>query len=424
MFASLNLEQSILFKKYKFNNYVKTINLTQTQLNEWRVNKIIAPKPLSRDEILRIEKATRGQSKNELWTLLRLDRNTASASSSNASCNILQRPALLFGNAQESQVKSDNTIVFDHMRSKIESYMPQTVRVVETILDCGMFFSELGLHAASPDAYFSLSDGVWIPVEIKCPYNYRDTTIEQMRAGLGANRHRYRVKHTALSVNRIGKPIFEVVKTDAHYRQMQRQMYTMKSPMCFYIVKFKHNLVVKTVWRDDEFFQKETETEANSFVAFAIENANGARFQRIDKRVYSFKTHKNNHNFTEEEIGAITHRGIYLDYGYLKCAYCSGFNMDSRESFSNVMKFNHVDCSSVGFKKEKFDNPTFFDHTKRYSSLLKNDQYKNKAKSIAYFGYYMADNGEIKTFCCGVKSAFPSKHNHQNDCAYYLEILK
>lgn len=108
-----------VIKKYKFNNYVKTIELSRAQLSRWRSNKDIHPKPLDRAEILRVEKATRGQSKNELWTLLRLDRSTASASS-NSSGNMLQRPALLFGNAQESHVKETNGIMLDHMREIIK----------------------------------------------------------------------------------------------------------------------------------------------------------------------------------------------------------------------------------------------------------------------------------------------------------------
>ncbi|ANF29669.1 alk-exo [Catopsilia pomona nucleopolyhedrovirus] len=434
MFASLNPEQTLLFKKYKFNNYVKNIRLTQTQLNEWRTNKtIVDPKPLNDDEIMRIEKATRGQSNNDLWTLLRLDRTTASATSAanSRANNLFQKPALVFGNAQENLVKANNTLMFEHMRAKIVEMCNnnggaqlQSIDIIETVPDCGMFFSKLGLHAASPDSYFKLSDGTYIPVEIKCPYNYRDTTVEQMRSTLGGNKSRYRVKHTALTVNKFGQPHFEVVTTDPHYRQMQRQMYTMNAPFCFYVVKFKHNLIVKTVRRDEAFCRKECETESKAYVAFAIENANVSRFQQIDQRVRSFKSHGDNHNFNETQTVNLAHRGIYLDYGYLKCVYCTTFNMDSREPYNSVMARVHDQCTGVPLKQDKFDNPSFFDHTKRYRSLLKSTQHRECAESIAYFGYYMDENNEIKTFCCAVKSENPTKHNHKPDCAYYLEILK
>ncbi|QCF61114.2 alk-exo [Troides aeacus nucleopolyhedrovirus] len=419
MFASLTSEQKLLLKKYKFNNYVKTIELSQAQLAHWRSNKDIQPKPLDRAEILRVEKATRGQSKNELWTLLRLDRNTASASS-NSSGNMLQRPALLFGNAQESHVKETNGIMLDHMCEIIESKIMSAV--VETVLDCGMFFSPLGLHAASPDAYFSLADGRWIPVEIKCPYNYRDTTVEQMRVELGNGNRKYRVKHTALLVNKKGTPQFEMVKTDAHYKQMQRQMYVMNAPMGFYVVKFKQNLVVVSVPRDETFCNKELSTENNAYVAFAVENSNCARYQCADKRRLSFKTHSCNHNYSGQEIDGMVDRGIYLDYGHLKCAYCNDFSSDSRESCDSVLKREHINCKSFNLKHKNFDNPTYFDYVKRLQSLLKSHHFRNDAKTLAYFGYYLTHTGTLKTFCCGSQNSLPTKHDHLNDCAYYLEI--
>lgn len=44
--------------------------------------------------------------------------------------------------------------------------------VVEMVLDCGMFFSFLGLYVVLFDVYFFFVDGMWILVEIKCLYNY------------------------------------------------------------------------------------------------------------------------------------------------------------------------------------------------------------------------------------------------------------
>nr|AFN21368.1 Alk-Exo [Bombyx mori nucleopolyhedrovirus]BBN66161.1 alkaline exonuclease [Bombyx mori nucleopolyhedrovirus] len=419
MFASLTSEQKLLLKKYKFNNYVKTIELSRAQLSRWRSNKDIHPKPLDRAEILRVEKATRGQSKNELWTLLRLDRSTASASS-NSSGNMLQRPALLFGNAQESHVKETNGIMLDHMREIIKNKI--TSAVVETVLDCGMFFSSLGLHAASPDAYFSLADGTWIPVEIKCPYNYRDTTVEQMRVELGNGNRKYRVKHTALLVNKKGTPQFEMVKTDAHYKQIQRQMYVMNAPMGFYVVKFKQNLVAVSVPRDETFCNKELFTENNAYVAFAVENSNCERYQCADKRRLSFKMHSCNHNYSGQEIDAMVDRGIYLDYGHLKCAYCNDFSSNSREACDSVLKREHTDCKSFNLKHKNFDNPTYFDYVKRLQSLLKSHHFRNDAKTLAYFGYYLTHTGTLKTFCCGVQNSSPTKHDHLNNCVYYLEI--
>ncbi|AGA16282.1 AN protein [Thysanoplusia orichalcea nucleopolyhedrovirus] len=418
MFSSLTSDQKLLLKKYKFNNYIKSIELSRAQLAYWRSHKDIQPKPLNREEILRIESATRGQSKNELWTLLRLDRNTASASS-NSSGNMLQRPALLFGNAQENYVKETNGIMFDHIRKIIERKTSSAV--TESVLDCGMFFSPLGLHAASPDAYFFLANGTWIPVEIKCPYNYRDTTAEQMRLELGDKNRKYRVNHTALLVNKRGTPQYEMVKTNAHYKQMQRQMYVMNAPMGFYVVKFKHDLVVVSVPRDETFCNKELAMENNAFVAFAVENSNSARFQCADKRRLSFKTHSSNHNYSGREIDTMVNRGIYLDYGHLKCAYCNDFDTDSRENYDSVLKREHVNCKSFSVKQKDFHNPAYFDYVKRLQSVLKSALFKAEAKTLAYFGYYLTENETLQTFCCGQQESSPIKH--LDNCAYYLEIF-
>nr|AFS51897.1 alkaline exonuclease [Dendrolimus kikuchii nucleopolyhedrovirus] len=446
MFASLNRTEFELFDKYKFNNYVKNIAATPQQIADWQLKKNIIPKPLTRDDILRIEKATRGQSKNELWVLLRLDRNTASMSSpsyyrndhsSDGVANILKKPALLFGNAQELRLKANNTLVFERMRAQIENRTTIRCRVVETVIDCGMFFSELGLHAASPDAYFALDDGTWIPVEIKCPYNYRDTTVEQMRAALGSRKARYRVKHTALSVNRVGEPVFEIVKTDPHYRQMQRQMYVMKSLMCFYVVQFKNSLVVKTVNRDGDFFNKEMATETRAYAAFALENLNNAkRFQRTDKRLQSFAINKRqDHNYSDAQINRLVEHGMYLQYGYIKCAYCAEFSKDSRDNFDDVLASKHVNCDRIVAIKRRghtagavFDNPEYFDHVKRYRSLVKCAQYKLRAQRLALFGYYMSECGRLKTFCCGklhtgIDESVEAAPHHTADCVYYVNML-
>ncbi|AVA31119.1 alk-exo [Oxyplax ochracea nucleopolyhedrovirus] len=341
----LNQTQELILKKYKFDYYVKNINMNRKQLEQWRFYKEIDPKPLTLFDITNIEKATRGQINNELWNLLRLDRNTASATSCNNNSK-LNKPALFFGNMQESFVKKNFNFIFDCMREKIEIVFGE--RVLETVSDSGMFFSELGLHAASPDAYFLLKNDIFIPVEIKCPYNYRDTTVEQMRINLGSKKNRYCVKHTALSVNKVGEPIFEMVKSNAHHRQMQRQMYVMKSPFGFYVVKFKNDIIIVTVLRDEQFFKAEKIKETNAYVAFAMENSNSARFCQFKERKRSFEIHENNHNFTTNQIIVLAQSNLYLDYGHLKCAFCVNFKMDSRDRFEDVM-MRHSVCEASKF---------------------------------------------------------------------------
>ncbi|BAE72312.1 Alkaline exonuclease [Hyphantria cunea nucleopolyhedrovirus] len=414
MHASLTAEQHVVYDKYKFSAYARSLTLTPAQLDTWRHKRVIVPAPVSREEALRVEVATRGQSTNALWSLLRLDRSTASRSSGNAG---VRAPALAFGNVQENKVKMDNVELFARLGQLAAERAG--CAVAEIVLNCGMFISALGLTSASPDAYFAMADGSWVPVEIKCPFSYRDTTVDQMRLELGKANRKYRVKHTALLVNKTGPPQFEVVKTHDHYRQMQRQMYVMRNaPVCFYVVRFKQNLVALTVPRDDDFCNKETATESAAFVAFALQNAGRSQFNRGERRRASFVQNAADHVYNAAQVDALVHRGLYLSYGQLRCAYCDGFTLDGRAAFETAMARAHEECTGSALQKHNLKNAFFLDYNKRYASLL-NSSERNNARSLAVQGYYADADGAIKTFCCGVRVA--SQH-HSPMCSYLTMI--
>ncbi|AAK85682.1 ALK EXO [Epiphyas postvittana nucleopolyhedrovirus] len=418
MHAFLTTEQRLVYDKYKLAAYARSINLTRKQLDQWRDSKIIVPDPVSREETLRVEAATRGQSKNDLWFCLRSDRSTASRSSNSTGSNGIGRAALAFafGNAQEDVVKTTNAELFVQLESLAEQRVG--CAVIKTVLNCGMFLSAFGLNSASPDAYFAMADGTWVPVEIKCPLNYRDTTVDQMRLELGNANRKYRVKHTALLVNKMGPPEFEVVKTHDHYRQMQRQMYVLRNaPVCFYIVRFKNNLVSVSVPRDENFCRKEANTEAAAFVSFALANANRAQFKRADNRRASFNA--TDHCYDAAQVNALVLRGLYLSYGQLKCAYCEDFTLDSKATFEMAVTRTHISCDFASLQMDEFDNKAFFDFAKRYATLI--NQYEN-ARALAHFGYYAGADG-LKTFCCGVRGTVESQH-HVSTCSYYIGIIK
>lgn len=415
MHAPLTAEQRDVYDKYKFATYARSVALTRAQLDQWRDNKAIVPEPVSRAETLRVEAATRGQSKNALWNLLRLDRSTASRSSGGVA---LRSSALAFGNAQENRLKSANGELFERLgRLAAER---AGCPVAETVLDCGMFISAFGLHSASPDAYFAMADGSWVPVEIKCPFNYRDTTVDQMRLELGKASRKYRVKHTALLVNKAGPAQFEVVKAHDHYRQMQRQMYVMRNaPVCFYVVRFKHNLVALAVPRDDDFCRKEAAAEGAAFVAFAMENAGRAQFKRGDRRRASFARSAADHGYDAAQVDALVRRGLYMSYGQLRCAHCDAFALDGRAAFELAMARPHEQCDGLALQEHEFDNVAFLDFAKRYTSLV--DKRRDDARALAVDGFYADDAGAVKTFCCGVHGSNASRR-HLPTCSYYLAM--
>jgi hypothetical protein len=123
----------------------------------------------------------------------------------------------------------------------------------------------------------------------------------------------------------------------------------------------------------------------------------------------------------------LAQQGLYIDYGYLKCAFCNKTITDSREPITNIFAKNHFCFENNGFDTSVFVNKEFFDHSKRYNSLIKNSVLKNDAKSLAFYGWYI-ENDNIKTFCCGKcsdeKNVTRNKHVHENDCQYFRNVLK
>lgn len=305
--AQLGEQQKKIFNKYSYENYVCSLTSFDATL--------------TRAQILEVERATRGQSENPLWNMLRLDRKTASSTSHSFTeyrGTLPENAALSFGLVQEKLVKMDNKELVRMMADAIERKSGQ--RVTETVLESGIFFSKYGLHAASPDAYFVLADERIVPLEIKCPITYKDVTIDQMRAGLGVRKERYRVKCTALSVNCRGAPIFAVERTDPHYRQMQRQMYVMDSPFALYLVKFKRGYVVATVPRDPDFYARELASEKRLFNSYVTKNLGS---EWLNSQHYRMNTFRHaTAAMPEDRIAALARQGIYYSFGELVCAFC------------------------------------------------------------------------------------------------------
>jgi Viral alkaline exonuclease len=388
----LTKEEKDVFELYSYNNYVKRLHC-----NSFR---------LSRNDILRVERATRLQSKNPLWDMLRLDRQTASGSS-NAGRSVYVTEAMNYGTRQEDVVKQDANVI-SLIVSTIEKTLKQ--KVCDSILECGMFLSAFGLFSASPDAYFVMEDGTLVPVEIKCPFTYRDDTIEKMRATLKDRQPRYSVPHTAFTVNKRGAPLFVVEKTKVHYRQMQRQMYVMDAPMCVYVVKFGTEYVIQAVMRDQTFYLKQYETEQKLFDMLVNRNRLNKRFDKIIER----KRTLIQHNYTDKQAHTLAERGLFFDYGHIKCIHCEAiFDPDSTIDF--IMNRHHCSNSADYDNSTKAINASadnFAKHSKRVESLQKN----NVNVHLASEGVYHDGSG-LRTFCCGV----PVKQvvvTHTPDCGY------
>nr|WHN38711.1 alk-exo [Mamestra brassicae multiple nucleopolyhedrovirus]WNA17427.1 alk-exo [Alphabaculovirus mabrassicae] len=390
----LSDEDLELFKTYAYSNYV-----TRLVCNKWR---------LPSEEIMRVERATRNQSKNPLWNMLRLDRQTASASCQNR--DPPQNEAMNYGSHQETVVKKNSELI-----AMIENLIEYTlkVKIKDKVLECGMFLSQFGLFSASPDAYFVLETGVLVPIEIKCPWTYREKNIEDVRRALRDRQPRYRVENTSFSVNKRGAPLFVVEKTTPHYRQMQRQMYVMNSPMCVYVVKFGTEFVVNTVMRDETFCLQQYDAEKKLFDMFVSKNQCMLRFKNVAARVQSFK----NQRYNDKDIGLLADLGFYYAFGQLKCIFCESV-YDVDVAVAKVLQL-HASCNNgKPVQVSSSSAQEYLNHNKRVESLTNNGVTDvNLAKQGVYH-----DGVQLKTFCCNTDVGFNNAVTHTKDC-YYVKLL-
>ncbi|AWW14487.1 alk-exo [Hyposidra talaca nucleopolyhedrovirus] len=396
--VDLTDEQKKICENYLYSKYVARLgNETASGLN--------------RDEIMRIERLTRGQHENPLWRTLRLDRQTASGSNNQRS--LPENAAMSFGITNEKLVK-ENDVVMNSVREAIEHRL--NTQVVESVLNCGMFLTPFGLNSASPDAYFVTLEGALVPLEIKCPLSYKETSVDEMRNSMNVRKQRYRVKHTALSVNRVGVPVFAVEKTDAHYRQMQRQMYVLDAPICVYLVKFKDSYVIQVVERDEQFVKQEGENEKKIFTGFVKRNKTRQIFLQAHNRRRSF--FNQNHMYTEQQVAKLVERGFYYVYGKIECVYCC-VKFDTEIECTVLL-----DSHSCNVKDDKeiittVAHPDYFDHSKRTASLL--DRHLNP--QLADQGvFYNTSQSSLVTFCCNVTIVDETSVKHDSNCNY-INIL-
>ncbi|ABF47458.1 alkaline exonuclease [Clanis bilineata nucleopolyhedrovirus] len=400
--SNAKLEEQSICDRFLYSNFVSSLDC---------VNK-----RLSKEDILLVEKMTRGQAANKLWNILRLDRKTASGSVNNVS--IPTTAAMSFGIVNEKVVKSDESFISLVRKKCVEDVLG--VKVRDTVLECGLFFTPRGLHSASPDAYFVTDDNQWIPVEIKCPATYKDTTIEQMRTGLGTRKQRYRVKNTALSVNISGPPLFQVEQKDAHYRQMQRQMYVLNAPLCVYIVKFQDSCVALTVLRNKQFCLQEEQSEQKLLEMYVLKNKTNKNLNNINSRIKSFVDQ--HHNFTDYQINSLSETGLYYNYGSLSCVFCSSrFDLDI--DYNCLLDKHAMQCDRGNLK---FAVMEYADHSKRVESLrLLNVDLQLAAQGLFYDKHML----KFRTFCCSQTTDFTNSNDnrsiivkHTKDCKYKIII--
>ncbi|AIS92117.1 alkaline exonuclease [Erinnyis ello granulovirus] len=373
-------EQLFLANKYCLQKYVKSLTITHRNTNE---------------EISHLEKATRGQADNDLWKLLRINRTTASGSQS--FCGEAT-PAMEYGVCNEKLLKQNSalmSIIVDGIEKRLNK------RVVESVLDCGLFLSPIGLYSASPDAYFRLESGELVVLEIKCPYVYRNKTLEQIRLEKNNTRAVYRVQNTALSLNRTGPLHVTVSKRNDHYRQIQTQMYVTGAVLAVYMVKFSDMPEIHFVERDEGIIGELEKRELEKLSMYVKENTR-SRIMTMERE--RFRSFARAHNITTSDAKRFAQDGLYWWCGVVMCYFCEQQFEIIDKNVTQVLQEHNPHCNkegniSVGLNVNAA-HPRFLNIVDRINSFVGTPQYSVQHKQLAADGLFY-DGTKLVMYCCG-----------------------
>ncbi|AAQ21710.1 alk-exo [Cryptophlebia leucotreta granulovirus] len=372
-------------KKFSLQNYVKTLTLEHRN---------------SKEEILKLEESTRGQSDNLLWKLLRVNRDTASGCSSYCGNN---NPAMQYGIKQEKILKEDKLII-DTVKDRIEKKLKK--KIIEEVLDCGLFLSTIGLCSASPDAYFILENGELVVLEIKCPYNYRNESFKSVIQQLGSKRKR--IAHTALKRVSHDPLIIHIEQRNNHYRQIQSQLYVTGAVMAVYLVKFSDKCDIHLVERNESYIKELADKERFRLNMIIKENNRNKKFTLEVHRLDSFK----NSGYDEEIVKQLAKNGLYCWCGNVICFFCGQhFEINEKTIQQILNEHDNENC-------DKGDNCSMTNvYNKRYLNIFDRINNLNESQTLslseirdlAKKGYYN-DGNKFVLYCCGGEKL------HSNEC--------
>lgn len=352
---------------------------------------------LTAQECLMIERATRGQTANPLWMRLRENRETASGSEGRN----VNTEATQYGVDNEARLKSMDGWV-ERLTKRVENYYK--LRVVSTVLDCGMYISPMKIYSASPDAVLVLENGRTVIVEIKCPFTYRNTSTREiadalkLKVRLGGKKTEFNVDHVALKMDVAcpANPVFRINRHHTHYRQMQHQMYVVaeypfRAVGGVYVVLFGNDEVhMEMVPPDEEVIKRLHVTERARYEAVKRDNKRNRNMFVGRTRLCTLAG-----MVEETRDGALALRvaaaGLYVQNDRLCCAFCMAqCEMLLNRDYLDKMIVQHAACDSGQFNDlplEGYHRPEMFFRCLR--DPVDGDR-----------GYY-DDDGVMRTFCCG-----------------------
>lgn len=377
--GALTENQLLLANKYCLQHYVKSLTLTHRN---------------TQSDIFDLEHATRGQIDNILWKLLRINRTTASGTQN--FCGE-PTPAMEYGLCNEKLLKQNQalmSIVVESVEKRLQK------RVVESVLECGLFISSIGLFSASPDAYFKLESGELVVLEIKCPYVYRNKTLEQIRLEKNNTRAVYRVNHTALSLNRTGPLHVTVTKRNDHYRQIQTQMYVTGAIMAVYMVKFSDMPEIHFVERDAAIIDELEKRELEKLQMYVKENTRSQVMIMERERFHSFARAS---NVTTSVAKQFAQDGLYWWCGVVLCFFCEQQFEIVDKSVDAILQEHNPKCNKEGnisMGTSVVAHPRYLNIYDRINSFGSATEYSVQSKQLAASGLFYNGTSLI-LYCCG-----------------------
>ncbi|ABC61238.1 ALK-EXO [Choristoneura occidentalis granulovirus] len=387
----LNNQELLYAEKYCLQKYVKRLTLTHRNTKE---------------EIMALEHATRGQTNNMLWKILRINRTTASGGNTFFEGST---PAMRYGICNETILKNNKAII-NTITERIEKKLGK--KVVENVLDCGLFITDIGLYSASPDGYFKLETGELVVLEIKCPYTYRNKTLEQIRREKNNTRGAYRVEHTALLVNRNGPLHVTVTERNEHYRQMQSQIYVTNAIMAVYMVKFSDMPEIHFVEKNEQYSKEMRHKELAKLQMYVNENKRSQIMIMESERLKTFT----NTNFKTGLAAALACDGMYYWCGNVVCYFCCQ-QFEIVDKLLEEILEEHTECNkegniSMGFK---VTHPRYLNRFDRINSLRKTKENVVRIEELADKGFFY-DGSKLVLYCCGGGKDLLGKERHTDQC--------
>lgn len=383
--------QIALSEKYLLQNYV-------TNLKPGHRN--------TPEEIMMLEVATRGQNQNPLWKLLRINRTTASRGGHVYGCD---NPAMNYGLHNEDVIKC-NDVYMDGVCEAVEARLNSPV--VKRVLNCGLFLSPMGVFSASPDGYFVLANGDLVVLEIKCPYTYRNLSLDEVRQGFNRNKSRYRVPNTAFSVNRTGEMLVAVETKNDHYRQMQSQLYVTNAVLAVYFVKFADMPEVHFVERDEAVIAELGRRERLDFEQYVAENKKGQQLVAEKARLETFVG-----SMRPDLARMMARQGLYYDYGDIRCHFCRR-HFEVRGGGSEEASYEH-ECDKTGNVGHVHARHVgYLNVSARTESLLRTGRFsESHCQQLAERGLFHEDTSDsVRFYCCGNTEEEGHALNTEWDC--------